>query len=228
MAINLINLPEDNYFSQATVGKDYLLYINTGSLVVPEWSFIGGQRGASINESAEEIDVSHKTSGGYTDTLPGLRSWSIDLDGLAMIQDKGVEALRKAYIQGKKANIKLQYPDNSYQVGWAAITELAKETPHDGEATLSGTLNGSGPLSNISVIVSQSTAVEQNFAFDKKAKAKTVSLNGTAIDEANFITNYGELTLKSDYLASLAVGEYLFYAELTIGGYALVAVEIEA
>lgn len=224
-----INLPDDVYSSEATVGKDYLLYVNTGTVQTPDWTIIGGQRGASVNESAEEIDVSHKTSGGYTDTLPGLRSWSIDLDGLVMLNDTGVNALRKAYAQGKKVNLKLRYPDNSYQIGWASVTELSKETPHDGEASLSGTLNGAGPLSNISVQVSKAAAEDVSFPFDKKAKAKAVKLAGTAIADTAFdATQDGEVTLKTAYLETLEVGEHLFYADLTIGGYSLLAVEIVA
>lgn len=227
MQLFAVTLPSDPSTSSATVGKDYLLYINTGTVAAPVWTLIGGQRGASLSQSAEEIDVGHKTSGGWTDTLAGMRSWSIDLDGLILLQDEGIAALRKAFAQGKKVNIKFRYPDDTYQVGWASLTDFSSEAPHDGEATLSGTLSGSGPLSNIAVVVSKAAATDQTFDFDEKAKVKAVTkAGGAAVAAENYVTDYGEITIESTYFATLTVGEHLLYAELTIGGNALIAVVI--
>lgn len=224
-----INLPDAPETNVATVGKDYLLYINTGTAYVPVWTVIGGQRGATLNQTAEEIDVASKSSGGWGEKLPGMRSWSIDLDGLVLLNNQGIEALRMAFAQGKKINIKLRYPDNSYQVGWAALTDFSSEMPHDGEASLSGTLSGNGPLSNISVKVSKATATDQIFVFEAKAKATGVKLAGTAVTEANYENDAeGQITLTGDYLETLAIGEHLFYVDLSIGGFSLVAVDIAA
>lgn len=224
-----LNLPDAPNTNAATVGKDYLLYINIGTAFVPVWIVIGGQRGATLNQSAEEIDVGSKSSGGWGEKLPGMRSWSIDLDGLVLLNNEGIEALRIAFAQGKKVNIKLRYPDNSYQIGWAALTDFSSEMPHDGEASLSGTLSGNGPLSNISVKVSKTAATDQTFVFEAKALATTVQLAGVAVDAASYDkTVEGEITFDSDYLESLAVGEHLFYVDLSIGGQALVALDIAA
>ena len=66
-----------------------------------------------------------------------------------VINDAGVEALEVAFRAGKTVDVKLQYPDKSYQRGWAAVTEFSKDVPHDGAATLSGTLDGNGPISEV-------------------------------------------------------------------------------
>ena len=142
-------LPDNPSTSSATVGKDYLLYVNTGTAEVPVWTLIGGQRGSSLSRSADSIDTSHKTSGGWKSSLAGLRGWSIDLDGLVLLQDSGLEALETAFNAGKEVNVKFEYPNKKYRTGWAAITDLSIETPHDGEASLSGTLEGNGPLSDL-------------------------------------------------------------------------------
>lgn len=224
-----VTLPSAPDTSIATVGKDYLLYVNTGATYVPVWTLIGGQRGATLNRSAEEIDVASKSSGGWAETLPGMRTWSIDLDGLVLLNDKGIEALEVAYAQGKKVNIKLRYPDNSYRVGWASLTDFSSEMPHDGEASLSGTLSGVGSISNISVKVSKAAATDQIFVFEAKAKATGVKLAGAEVMAANYENDEeGQITLTGDYLETLAVGEHLFYVDLSIGGYSLVAVDIAA
>ena len=69
--------------SKATAGKDYLLYVNTGATETsPTWTLVGGQRSGDLSRKADEIDASDKTSGGWKATLPGLRSWSIDLESV--------------------------------------------------------------------------------------------------------------------------------------------------
>ena len=73
--------------STATAGKDYLIYANKGvSDQEPDWLLIGGQRSGKLNRKADELDASHKTSGGWTCHLPGLRSWGIDLESVSKLQ----------------------------------------------------------------------------------------------------------------------------------------------
>lgn len=137
-----------NAVDTATAGKDYLLYVNTGATeAAPTWTIIGGQRGADLGRSSEEIDASHKTSGGYKKTIPGLKSWSIDLEAVYLIGDAGARFLEAAWEAGKQVHIKFEYPDRSYRTGWAALNECNLSTPHDDVASLKGKLNGDGPLS---------------------------------------------------------------------------------
>lgn len=134
--------------SAATAGKDYLIYLNTGGdAESPVWTLLGGQRSGGLSRQAEEIDASHKTSGGWKSTLPGLRSWSIDLESVYLAGDAGAQFLEAAFLAGKQVHVKFEYPDKSYVTGWGSITECSLETPHDDVATISGTLNGDGPLS---------------------------------------------------------------------------------
>ena len=123
--------------------------VNKGTYAVPAWTVVGGQRNSKLTEKADSIDVSDKSTGGWSSKLAGLKSWSIDLSGLVMLNDEGVDVLEVAFRAGMTVDVKLQYPDKSYQRGWAAITEFSKDVPHDGAATLSGTLEGNGPISEV-------------------------------------------------------------------------------
>ncbi|WP_279010859.1 phage tail tube protein [Synergistes jonesii] len=142
-----VTLPTNPNTSNAQVGKDFLLKINTGQAVSPTWTTVGGQRSADLNRNADSIDVSHKTSGSWKGFKAGLRGWSIDLGGLVLLTDAGVEALETAFVQGKEVNIALFYPDGTKQTGWGSITEFSISSPHDGAAEISGTIEGNGPLS---------------------------------------------------------------------------------
>lgn len=134
--------------STATAGKDYLIYLNTGTTeAAPTWTLLGGQRSGDLNREADEIDASHKTSGGWKSTLPGLRSWSIDLETVYLAGDTGAKFLEAAFLAGKQVHVKFEYPDTSFVTGWGSITECSLSTPHDDVATLKGTISGDGPLS---------------------------------------------------------------------------------
>lgn len=134
--------------STATAGKDYLIYLNTGTTeAAPTWTLLGGQRSGDLNREADEIDASHKTSSGWKSTLPGLRSWSIDLETVYLAGDTGAKFLEAAFLAGKQVHVKFEYPDKSFVTGWGSITECSLSTPHDDVATLKGTISGDGPLS---------------------------------------------------------------------------------
>lgn len=134
--------------STATAGKDYLIYLNTGTTeAAPTWTLLGGQRSGDLNREADEIDASHKTSGGWKSTLPGLRSWSIDLETVYLAGDTGAKFLEAAFLAGKQVHVKFEYPDKSFVTGWGSITECSLSTPHDDVANLKGTISGDGPLS---------------------------------------------------------------------------------
>lgn len=60
----ITSLPENPNVSVSTLGKDYLLSVNTGTVAVSKWVPVAGQRNTTMNRSAEEIDCSDKTSGG--------------------------------------------------------------------------------------------------------------------------------------------------------------------
>lgn len=136
--------------STSTAGKDYLIYINTAATeAAPTWTLLGGQRSGDLTRQADEIDASHKTSGGWKSTLPGLRSWSIDLETVYLAGDAGAKFLEAAFLAGKQIHIKFEYPDKSYVTGWASVTECSLSTPYDDVATIKGTLNGDGALSDV-------------------------------------------------------------------------------
>ena len=133
----------------ATVGKNYFIYLNTGTADAAEWTKLGGQRGGSLSRKADTIDASHKDSGGWKSTLQGLKEWSIELDTILMANDEGMEALNQAFLDSQLVQLKFEYPDKKYDTGWASITEMSIDAPHDDVATYKGTLSGVGPLSEL-------------------------------------------------------------------------------
>ena len=105
-------LPDNPDKSVAVAGKDTLLYVNTGTESAPVWTIVGGQRNAPVKMTANSLDASHKTSGGWASNVPGLKSWSIDYSGLMLMGDDGLQVLEYAFRNDKQVNVKIEYPNN--------------------------------------------------------------------------------------------------------------------
>ena len=122
-------------------GIDFIIKIGTDVL--------GGQRGATLNRSADEIDTTTKDGGGWTENVAGLRSWGIDSDGLIVEDNAAFLALEAAYSAGTPVTVVMQTAAGNQYTGQANITDFPVEGPHDAEATYSITLVGSGALSKV-------------------------------------------------------------------------------
>lgn len=147
-SVGSIKLPEMKVSDDViAVGKDYLLYIALGTDVdsAPDWEIIGGQRSGKLNFNADEIDASHKTSGGWKDSLAGLRGWGFDGDSVVIVGNKGANALRKAYREGKPVYMKFENKSaKDVTIGWMSVVDLSLDTSHTDVASMSIKLNGKG------------------------------------------------------------------------------------
>ena len=149
-AQELQSLPDNPDTNIAEAGKDVLLYIGkSGSGTTEAFDLVGGQRNSTIERSANSLDASHKGSGGWTANKPGLKSWKSSFDGLQIMSDEGAQVMEHCFREGKQVHAKFVYPDASYQIGWAYITEFTRDNPHDGIATIKATMEGVGEISEI-------------------------------------------------------------------------------
>lgn len=130
-------------------GLDFLVLINTGTSAAPSFKPIAAQRGATLNRSAETLDVTSKDSEGWKENLAGLKEWSIDADGLLVESDKGFKALEDAYMNSEKIKIQLQTASGNKYEGDAIIVDAPIEAPYDDVATYSFSFTGAGKLTKI-------------------------------------------------------------------------------
>lgn len=127
-------------------GLEVLLYVN-GQVVA-------GQRGASLSMSADEIDITDKTTEGYKAFWVGLKEWSISCDGLVCVGDTGYDALVDAFLAGDTIAVELkneakdgeEAPAFHYS-GNVAIASMDYDAQYDDALTYSCELRGAGPLS---------------------------------------------------------------------------------
>lgn len=123
-------------------GLEVLLYVN-GNVV-------GGQRGASLSMSADELDITNKTTRGYKSFLVGLKEWSISCDGLVMTGDAGYDALFETFIAGDTIKVQLKNEAGTFAYeGEVAIASMDFDAQYDDALTYSCELKGASALSKI-------------------------------------------------------------------------------
>ena len=108
---------------------------------------IGGQQNCSLSMEADTIDISNKSDFGWSSFIAGAKSWTVSCDGQFITDDKGQEALMKAFVDGTNVKVEMKNADDSvYFAGEAAITSIELEAAFDDVCTMSLELQGLGEL----------------------------------------------------------------------------------
>ncbi len=134
-------------------GIDILIKVND--------TVVALQKGASLNRSAETIDVTTKTSYGWKEFISSLKEWSIECDGLYTLPTasgtSGFRELENAFVNSIAVTVEfaliddtgLTVGDTSGFTGEAYIVDFPIEAPMDDAVTFSVTLQGTGALSEV-------------------------------------------------------------------------------
>ena len=108
-------------------------------------TLIGGQQNCSINRETETSDTTTKDSGVWSEAEAIGLSWSVDLDGLVVVGDEGLEALETAWENLQQVDVKYGTSSN-YKSGKAIITSLSSNSSNKEKTTYSVSLHGVGAL----------------------------------------------------------------------------------
>ena len=123
-------------------GLEILLYVGGKE--------VGGQRGASLSMSADELDVTDKNTTGYKKFLVGLKEWSISCDGLVVLNEQGYDALFNAFIAGDVIEVELKKEDGSFGYkGDVVISSMDFDAQYDDALTYSCDLKCAGDLTKV-------------------------------------------------------------------------------
>ncbi|MDW0112156.1 phage tail tube protein [Sporosarcina saromensis] len=133
--------------SKAILGADVALFVDKSTTGFPMYNMIGGQKGASLSQSTAMHEYTHKGEGGQVKRyIPGSTEWSLECDGLFMIDDQATSDFLKAYNEKRELKIELRMPDNKKYAGKVLIENFDLEFSEDDTASYSTTLLGNGAL----------------------------------------------------------------------------------
>lgn len=112
---------------------------------------IGGQTGATINRTADTIDVTNKVSDGYKEYVASWKDWSIDCDAFVVLGDTVQEELETAFEAGTAVTVHCRVGADAeangvtYE-GSGVITSLTTDLGQDDAVTYSLSIQGSAKL----------------------------------------------------------------------------------
>lgn len=103
----------------------------------------------TLNVNVATIDVTNKDSAGWTDILPGLRDWSIDVDGF-LAYDSTTNAEYLYTLVSGRTRLMVKFGNNvsgdDYWHGYVYITSFTLSAPLEDGVTFSASLAGDGVL----------------------------------------------------------------------------------
>lgn len=123
----------------AIKGLDVL--IKVGSQVV------GGQRNGSLEMSAETIDTTVKSTGGWAAKIPGIKSWTSSCDGVYFLNDAGLQAAQTAFMSGTEVKLEFSKGTELVYSGQAIITSMSVEAGQEDVVSYTISFEGTGALS---------------------------------------------------------------------------------
>ena len=110
---------------------------------------IGGQQNCSLSMETETYDATTKDSGVWSEEEAVGLSWSIDCDGLIVVDDAGLQALMTAWKGLTTVDIKYG-TTSKYKSGKAIVESLSQNSSMKEKSTWSVTFKGVGELTDSS------------------------------------------------------------------------------
>ena len=116
---------------------DVVIYLNNYPL--------GGQQGANLVRQAQVIDITNKINAEWSESLSGIKSWSIVCTGLYIVNDKSFALLEDAFMNNKPVEVSINVGSKQLK-GKALITEFPLSAVFNKEFKYNLRLLGTGAL----------------------------------------------------------------------------------
>lgn len=129
-------------------GVDVLLKVSDDAGVK---QIVGGQTNCTLNREAETISVTDKTSGGFTSSIAGLISWSVDCDGFVVLGDTAFDLIEDYFMGRKPIEVEIRVGADSEAMGVTYtgegyLVDLPLEFSMDDAVTYALSIEGASPL----------------------------------------------------------------------------------
>lgn len=121
----------------ANKGVDAILFL--------EDKVLAGQKNASLSRRMSPINITNKITGEWSDSLSGVKSWSVTCSGVFIKDEESFDILENAFNEGTSIMVKLSDGNRSYQ-GKALITSFPISANYNDTFTYNIGLTGIGEL----------------------------------------------------------------------------------
>lgn len=127
-------------------GADMLLYVNTGTVDLPVYTKVGGQRSAELSRSVEQIDVTTKDTEGFRAFETTFQEWGVSCEALMVLDDTAFDLLETSFNNNARLKIQLKTANGIGYEGEVVITEFPISFDYEDISTVSIEMAGASPL----------------------------------------------------------------------------------
>lgn len=106
---------------------------------------LAGQREVSLQRSADSINITNKINGNWQENLSGLKTWSINCNGMYVLDSESFTLLEDAFMNNKDIDVKISIQDKIYK-GKAIITRFPLSSVYNIQYKYTVNLLGDGAL----------------------------------------------------------------------------------
>lgn len=122
---------------QIQQGLDVVLYVND----IP----VAGQLGVTLNRSQNSIDITNQINGQWSESLAGLKTWSLDCSGVYIKNQESYNLLEEAFMNDTNIQVKFSMGNKQY-TGDCLITSFPLQSNYNKRFKYSIKLLGNGEL----------------------------------------------------------------------------------
>lgn len=106
---------------------------------------VGGQQGASLVRQSAVIDITNKINSEWVENLTGTKSWSINCNGLYLVNSKSLDLIEEAFLNNRPVEISFTIGDKKYS-GVCLIVDFPVSAIFNTQFKYSMRLLGTGAL----------------------------------------------------------------------------------
>lgn len=106
---------------------------------------VGGQLNVNLKRSQNSIDITNQINGDWSESLTGLRTWSIDCSGIYIKNQDGFMALEDAFMNNQEIEVVIDIGLLKY-TGKCYITDFPLNSIFNQQFKYTIKLLGNGPL----------------------------------------------------------------------------------
>ena len=106
---------------------------------------VGGQLGATFSRSTKSIDITNQINPQWQESLAGIKSWSIQCNGLYILNSESLSLLEDAFMTSVPVSVQFTIGETTYK-GQCIIVDFPFSSIYDNSFKYTLKLLGTGEL----------------------------------------------------------------------------------
>ena len=109
---------------------------------------LAGQQNIALSRNVSNIDITNKIDGNWREYLPGLKTWSVNCNGMYVVDDDSFKTLENCFMNNQEIEVKLILDEKTY-TGTGIITDFPLSGSFNSQFKYQVKVLGTGELNEV-------------------------------------------------------------------------------